>query len=1215
MGAFKDLTAQFDQVDMKRKGDQFEIVCKWFLENDAGQYKQLLRRVWLWRDWPGRWGIDAGIDLVAEDTEGRLWAIQAKAYENTITRTEVNKFLAEASRDIFAHRMLMATTDKLSPTAQRTMEDLGVTFIGLTELEDFTKWPAKLTALHPVKPSEPLKPHDYQQDAIKDVVRGLKTADRGQLIMACGTGKTLTAWFIRERLAAERTLVLVPSLSLLKQTMKSWRSANPKRHFDALPVCSDETVAQEDDAAISHTSYLGEPANTDPAMIAAFLRKRSGPRVVFATYQSSPQIAKAFTFGRVPAFDLVIADEAHRVAGSMKSEFGTVLDPGAIKAKRRLFMTATPRYYTGRIVRAAKEAEDEIASMDDCAKFGQVFHRLGFGEAIERRLLTDYQVAIIGVDDPTYRDWAERGQLLTLNGKKTDARTLAGQIGLAKAMRKFDLHRVISFHSRVKAAGAFAASMPEVLAWMPARQRPKGRLWSKYASGEMSAGERHVLLQHLKRLDDGERGLLANARCLSEGVDVPALDGVAFIDPRRSEVDVIQAVGRAIRKSTTKTVGTIVIPVFIDTDGDAEVVLDSSVFKPVWDVIKALRAHDDELGRQLDELRRSLGRQTGHPKLPTKIRHDFSPNVSRDFVRAFDVRLIEKSTAPWEFWFGLLEEFVAHNGSARVSNNDSVNGFPIGSWAKNQRQRKRDGLLTKEQHSRLESLSGWSWNPYEDAWQETFLQLQRYVAEHGNALVPQSHKTSDGLGLGVWVGAQRQRYREGHLPIERIQLLEDVHPTWSWEIVDERWDEGLAKLAEFIDSQGHARVAAKFRTADGYRLGAWVNKQRTRYKDGDLPSDRARILEDLGPVWSWDARGSRWEEGFRRLVEYVKAHDSALVPDSYKSPDGFSLGKWLGNQRTQFSKGKVSAEHISRLEKVHPTWSWNTKIGQWQDGFDHLKAFIAGNGHARVPQDYKSDDGYGLGSWIMGQRSKFRKGMLSAEQRRNLESSHRTWSWDVRTDYREDGLDSLEAFVRENGHARVPTRFVAAGGFPLGQWVQRQRAAYREGKLDKSLQRRLEESHPSWSWGPFADKWEEGFAHLCRYVEENHRADVPSGYKTPEGYPLGQWVTAQRQFRRRGQLATERAERLEGFHSSWVWNTRVDRWESSFNQVRAYAEVAGHASPPQKLTIGDFRIGTWVAKQRQHFKTGKLSKERAEQLSALPGWTWEPRSRRHRPTN
>ena len=168
--------------------------------------------------------------------------------------------------------------------------------------------------------------------------------------MACGTGKTLTSLFIKEKLAAERTLVLVPSLSLLKQTLRVWM-ANRRNDFDILPVCSDATVSRDEDAIVAHTSDLGVPVTTHPEDIARFLRRR-GPRVVFSTYQSSPQVAAAFTEGRVPAFDLVLADEAHRCAGPVSSDFATVLDAAKIKARRRLFMTATPRYFTGRVLKS-----------------------------------------------------------------------------------------------------------------------------------------------------------------------------------------------------------------------------------------------------------------------------------------------------------------------------------------------------------------------------------------------------------------------------------------------------------------------------------------------------------------------------------------------------------------------------------------------------------------------------------------------------------------------------------------------------------------------------------------------------------------------------------------------------------------------------------------------------------------------------------------------
>ena len=320
----------------------------------------------------------------------------------------------------------------------------------LAELEAAeVDWPPNIDDLGPraCKAKEPL-PH--QREAVSAVIKGFGEVSRGQLVMACGTGKTLTALFVAQELRARRTLVLVPALSLLAQTLREWSANGPD--FVYLPVCSDDTVTDAD-AFFASTSELGFPVSTDPIEIARFLRAEGPPQVVFATYQSSPRLADAYRLGRLPQFDLVVADEAHRCAGPASRDFATVLDDKAIPADRRLFMTATPRYFTGRVLKEAEGADLDVASMDDEARFGPVLHRLSFQEAIERDLLSDYQVTVIGVDDATYREWAERGRFVTLDGATvTDARTLAGQIGLAKAVRQYGLQRVISFHSRVKRA-------------------------------------------------------------------------------------------------------------------------------------------------------------------------------------------------------------------------------------------------------------------------------------------------------------------------------------------------------------------------------------------------------------------------------------------------------------------------------------------------------------------------------------------------------------------------------------------------------------------------------------------------------------------------------------------------------------------------------------------------------------------------------------------
>jgi predicted helicase len=546
--------------DPGRRGRQFEFVSRWFFENDP-LYQAELQKIWLWRDWPGRWGADAGIDLVGETHDGRLWAIQAKAYDSRypIKKADVDTFLSESARPQFAYRLIIATTNEIGATARRTLDAQGIP-VGLLLLADLEKaavdWPASPDDLHPRRPL-PKRPFPHCREAVTAVCKGFEEVDRGQLVMACGTGKTLVGLWTAERLGCERTVVLVPSLSLLAQTMLQWTS-NAARPFEVLAVCSDQTVAS-DDPMMERTSELGVPVTSDEREIGLFLQ-RPGPRVVFATYQSSPRLAGALALG-CPGFDLAIADEAHRCTGPVASEFATILNATAIRARWRLFMTATPRYFTERVQVESREESWDIASMDDPELFGPVFYRLSFAEAIERGLLSDYQVAIVGVHNATYRDYADRAVVVrTAENTVADARTLAAQVGLAKAMHQYDLRRVISFHSRVKWARAFSTSLPDTVGWMPAAERPDGRLWSSYVSGEMPSGHRKVLLNRLRHLGSDERGVLANARCLGEGVDVPALDGVVFIDPRRSQIDIVQAVGRAIRLSPEKKIGTVVLP-------------------------------------------------------------------------------------------------------------------------------------------------------------------------------------------------------------------------------------------------------------------------------------------------------------------------------------------------------------------------------------------------------------------------------------------------------------------------------------------------------------------------------------------------------------------------------------------------------------------------------------------------------------------------------
>jgi superfamily II DNA or RNA helicase len=914
------------------RGKQFERICGWYLAN-APEYRLLFKRVWRWDKWPGRWGRDAGIDLVAETMDGAFWAIQAKAYspDTRITKEDVDTFLSESSRKAITGRLLIATTDQLGPTAKRTIDQQEKP-VRLRLLSDLMgadlDWPASPDELQPLV-AKPKTPRPHQEEAVAAVLAGLAEQERGHLVMACGTGKTMVGRWVAERLWSERSLVLLPSLSLLDQTLREW-AANSSRGFRYLPVCSDETVGDPDQMR-SSVAELGLPTTTDAAEVARFLRAK-GRAVVFCTYQSSPVIAEACAKRGVPAFDLVIADEAHRCTGPAAGPFAKVLDAKAIKARRRLFMTATPRYFTERLKRASADEDLEIASMDDERLFGPLLHRLDFSEAIRRDLLSDYQVVVVGVDEPTYRDYALRGAFVTTDGHKvTDARTLASHVALAKAMQTYSLRRMISFHGRVKRAREFAQELPRVVEWMPAGEAPEGALWCEHVSGEMPSGQRRVLIERLRAAGIESRALLANARCLAEGVDVPTLDGVAFIDPRRSQVDVIQAVGRAIRKAPDKTLGTVVVPVFVESGEDPEVALASSAFEPVWSVLKALRAHDDVLAEEFDSLRRSIGErrgQAGEIALPGKIHFDVPIRVGEEFAKAFRLRVVEQTTVTWEFWYGLLQQYVVRKGHALVPMKHYEGSFNLGLWVNTRRHDHEIGKLSPERTRALESLDGWSWHARNTKWDQRFELLRKYATEHGDAAVAKL-TVLDGVPLGKWVDSVRAAYKRGTLSQERIQRLEGL-PRWSWSPNDTRWDTGFARMIEYVKREGHARVPIAH-VESGYVLGNWVANARSFYRRKKLDPARVAKLEAL-TGWSWNPQKARseetWEAAVRLLRQYAKREGNLLVQHSHVE-DGFALGFWVANHRRR--RAKLTEEQQQVLSDL-PGWVWRPLAGQDTSG-------------------------------------------------------------------------------------------------------------------------------------------------------------------------------------------------------------------------------------------------------------------------------------------
>ena len=976
------LTALLAQLSphKKEKGDQFELLAKWWLETDP-VYKAKFVWVEHFKDWEGRWtNKDLGTDLVAKDINGKIWSIQAKGYKlgAPITHKDMGTWLSDSHRDGVDYRLLITSTNAPGPHSNATtvfdgQTDKPVVIVDRTWLEESTvNWPVSLTELYAPQPL-PKTPRPYQLTAIKDVLDGFEKTDRGQLLMVSGTGKTLTGLFINEQLESKNTLVLLPSLLLLKQTLKVYR-ANSTVDFKSLPVGSDAT-ANNFGLNVLPTS-LGFESTTDATTVAEFLRE-DGVKVVFSTYQSSGVIAEAHAMADVPDFDLVIADEAHNTAGALDSYFATVLHDEKIKATRRLFMTATPRNFTPRVLERAIEVGDERASMDDEKRYGTVFHELSYAQALKDKLVTDYRIAIIAVKEEELREWAESGHHVKINGVDDDFYKLAPQVAVLKAMRKYGMHRMITYHNRVDRARIFAATLPQALSWVPEDERPIGQLWAKHIHGDMSVDDRTLLVKRLGGLpDDGQLRVLSNAKVLTEGVDVPALDGIAILDPRRSAIDIYQAAGRAIRLDPNKAhpekeIATIIIPVYVPAgeDVDDQAILAGSAFEPVWRELLAMRLLDERFAEWVDGFRLEKGKPgpSWKPTLPSVVETNLYEVFGEDFANAFAVKLIDMTTASFEEWFGVLEEFKQEFGHANppltIGRGGDVflyHGYALGRWGNNLRQRKQ--TLSPDRIRRLDEI-GFPWTPRDDRWEKMF---SRYQANPSGK--------SD-----TWAKAQRIAKKDGKLASSRIQRLEAIG--LSWDPLDDEFKKTVQRFVQYYKVYGRI-PPPEYRDEDNYPLGQRTVTLRSSYKRGTLRSEWIDILNKT-EGWTWDPDGDAVEATIQAIKEFVQQH--GRLP---KAGDDLDVAvrslRSRGNKTRNGQKGGLRPEHVSMLEKEILGWSWDPYADRFEQNLQETKEFV--KQHGRLPRRSEGKPG----RWLGHLREK--KGKLGAERRSRLDQEIPGWA-------------------------------------------------------------------------------------------------------------------------------------------------------------------------------------------------------------------------------
>ncbi len=670
-------------------------------------------------------------------------------------------------------------------------------------------------------------PQPHQEEAIAAVLEEFRSKDRATAVMACGTGKTLVALWTFERLKGNTALILAPSLALLKQTLREWRGHGAAGRY--LCVCSDETVRDDGETRFS-AEELGIPVTTNPAEVSRWLRKDfHGKSLILSTYQSARVLGAGLPDGFW--FDLAIFDEAHRTAGARDRNFSFGLLDRQVRAAKRLFMTATP---SGAITDGSEESP---FSMADETIYGRQVYELGLSDAITRGIICDYKVVIGVVTQAEVAAFFSGHAHVWPKGGAMSARDAAYHIAFARAVQECGAKKVITFHGGVGSADKFSRSR-----WLQEDLLPQG-FRTYHVNGRMPAGLRHAILS---KFASDDMSLVTNARCLNEGVDVPAVDMVAFMSPKKSRIDILQTIGRALRKAPDKTVGYVMLPVLVDDAGNP--LSTAAEYRDLSEVLYSLRSQDGILERRmrLDSLRKGMGERQGRNALGGRLLFT-GPEILPDVMKqAITAKVLTPMGSSWDEMFGRLVAFKKSHGTCLVPRAHA--DIQLSNWVAAQRASRRRERLSQRQMALLDSV-GFPWNPKRTTWETMIAALGDWRAKNGHCNV-----TAHDGKLGGFVSNCRRERRLGRMKEERIRELDAMGFEWKLEEYksdDDQWKERYLALKEFVGTHG----IENFSKAP-FDLRRWASTQRKRRERHSLEADRITLL---------DAIGFRWKVVERRL--------------------------------------------------------------------------------------------------------------------------------------------------------------------------------------------------------------------------------------------------------------------------------------------------------------------------------------------------------------
>ncbi|MER5886927.1 Helicase associated domain protein [Streptomyces sp. NPDC001941] len=797
-----------------------------------------------------------------------------------------------------------------------------------------------------------VKLREHQIEAVSAIVRGLDIPPggipsnglRGQVHAACGTGKTIIAAASAKRIVPRgRILVVVPTLDLLAQTVKAWSGVGPAG--PAVMVCSPL-----DDPELWH---LGVRSTTNPVQLA--LWHKAGPVTIYATYASLGVLVEAFegAYGqKLAPVDLAVVDEAHRTSGSMGKAWADIHAQSKIPARRRLYLTATPRIWQERpahweVAQGVRDPlpQEMAASMDDEAVFGPVLYKLSLASAVSRKLLARYQIIVLELKDPVVTPERLAGE--DRHGEEVRGQRLGAlQAALLHTMEQHNLQTCITFHHRTIEAQAYAEGLERVAKRLHADQPEKypSEVWADWLCGEHVPERRRDVLGQFGTT--ARRAVLSNCRVLGEGVDIRAVDSVALLDPKGAPHDIVQAIGRALRQKPGEgKLASLIVPVFLQPDEEPEDMFTSGSYRPLVKVLEGLRAHDEEAvellaipqepQKNVVEPSEYIGMAPGDNEEESRLLLRFA--APRDPVMVANwvsFNVIDTERQDWARGWAKLKAYAEREGHARVPYEHKEGAFPLGQWVAEQRRAYGAGQMNGRRAQRLEKL-GMAWSAADARFQENLAAARVYYQEHWTLCAPRLAAALD-KPIGQWLSnLRRPGALDGHPEWEAALLAvdEDWNPSWPAE-----WQRYYAALRELVrDEDGADQVLPGF-TVHGMDVGKWLARQRKREVWAALADEQRERLEALGvtvsaadlapPEPDVSAKPSTvpvgaFERGVAALAQYKARTGSVTVPRAHvETLEGgieVKLGVFLSNTKTR--RAKLTADKLATLAGLGLEWA------------------------------------------------------------------------------------------------------------------------------------------------------------------------------------------------------------------------------------------------------------------------------------------------------